>query len=40
MKLIVAYIQPEKLNDVKKELYKADIRKSIHGEDNHLPFDI
>ena len=27
MKLIVAYIQPEKLNDVKKELYKADVRK-------------
>ena len=27
MKLIVAYIQPEKLNDVKKELYKADIKK-------------
>ena len=27
MKLIVAYIQPEKLNDVKKELYAADIRK-------------
>jgi nitrogen regulatory protein P-II 1 len=27
MKLIVAYIQPEKLNDVKKELYTADVRK-------------
>ncbi len=27
MKLIVAYIQPEKLNDVKQELYKADVRK-------------
>ena len=27
MKLIVAYIQPEKLNDVKQELFKADIRK-------------
>jgi len=27
MKLIVVYIQPEKLNDVKKELYKADVRK-------------
>lgn len=27
MKLVIAYIQPEKLNDVKKELYKADIRK-------------
>ncbi|MHC4870637.1 MAG: P-II family nitrogen regulator [Planctomycetota bacterium] len=27
MKLVVAYIQPEKLNDVKQELYKADIRK-------------
>jgi nitrogen regulatory protein P-II 1 len=27
MKLIVAYIQPEKLNDVKKELYAADVRK-------------
>ena len=27
MKLIVAYIQPEKLNDVKQELYKADVTK-------------
>lgn len=27
MKLIVAYIQPEKLNDVKQELYKAQIFK-------------
>lgn len=27
MKLIVAYIQPEKLNDVKKELYTADVKK-------------
>ncbi len=27
MKLITAYIQPEKLNDVKQELYKADVRK-------------
>lgn len=27
MKLIVAYIQPEKLNDVKKSLYKADVFK-------------
>lgn len=27
MKLVVAYIQPEKLNDVKQELYKADIKK-------------
>ena len=27
MKLIVAYIQPEKLNDVKKELYSADVMK-------------
>ena len=25
MKLIIAYIQPEKLNDVKQELYKAKI---------------
>ena len=25
MKLIVAYIQPEKLNDVKQELYKAEV---------------
>ncbi|MDH7552330.1 MAG: P-II family nitrogen regulator [Spirochaetota bacterium] len=27
MKLIIAYIQPEKLNDVKQELFKADIKK-------------
>lgn len=27
MKLIVAYIQPEKLNDVKQELYKAEVTK-------------
>ena len=27
MKLIIAYIQPEKLNDVKQELYKNDIMK-------------
>ena len=27
MKLIIAYIQPEKLNDVKQELYKKDIFK-------------
>ncbi len=27
MRLIVAYIQPEKLNDVKQELYKAEIHK-------------
>ena len=27
MKLIVAYIQPEKLNDVKQELYRAEILK-------------
>jgi nitrogen regulatory protein P-II 1 len=27
MKLIIAYIQPEKLNDVKQELYKAKIYK-------------
>lgn len=27
MKLIVAYIQPERLNDVKKELYSAEVRK-------------
>ena len=25
MKLIIAYIQPEKLNDVKQELYKAAV---------------
>jgi len=27
MKLIIAYIQPEKLTDVKQELYKAEIYK-------------
>ncbi len=27
MKLIIAYIKPEKLNDVKQELYKHDIMK-------------
>jgi nitrogen regulatory protein P-II 1 len=27
MKLIIAYIQPEKLNDVKQELYKSDVKK-------------
>lgn len=27
MKLIVAYIQPEKLNDVKQELFKAEVYK-------------
>lgn len=27
MKLIVAYIQPEKLNDVKQALYKAEVYK-------------
>ncbi len=27
MKLIVAYIQPHKLNDVKQALYQADVRK-------------
>jgi len=27
MKLIVAYIQPEKLNDVKQALYKAEVFK-------------
>jgi len=27
MKLIIAYIQPEKLNDVKQELYKEEIFK-------------
>jgi nitrogen regulatory protein P-II 1 len=27
MKLIIAYIQPEKLTDVKESLYKADIKK-------------
>jgi nitrogen regulatory protein P-II 2 len=27
MKLIIAYIQPDKLNDVKQELYKAEVYK-------------
>ncbi len=27
MKLIIAYIQPEKLNDVKQELFKNEIKK-------------
>ena len=27
MKLIIAYIQPHKLQDVKKALYKAEVRK-------------
>ena len=27
MKLIIAYIQPDKLNDVKQELFKNDIKK-------------
>lgn len=27
MKLITAYIQPEKLNDVKQALYQADVHK-------------
>ncbi len=27
MKLIVAYVQPHKLNDVKQALYKADVHK-------------
>ena len=27
MKLVIAYIQPDKLNDVKRELYKADVCK-------------
>lgn len=27
MKLITAYIQPQKLNDVKQELYKAEVYK-------------
>ena len=27
MKLIIAYIQPEKLNDVKQALYAADVHK-------------
>lgn len=27
MKLIIAYIQPEKLNDVKQALYRAEVRK-------------
>jgi nitrogen regulatory protein P-II 1 len=27
MKLVIAYIQPEKLNDVKQALYKAEVYK-------------
>jgi len=27
MKLVIAYIQPEKLNEVKQELYKAEVFK-------------
>lgn len=27
MKLVIAYIQPEKLNDVKQELYKTEVFK-------------
>jgi nitrogen regulatory protein P-II 1 len=27
MKLVVAYIQPHKLNDVKQALFKADVKK-------------
>ncbi len=27
MKLIVAYVQPEKINDVKQELFKAEVFK-------------
>lgn len=27
MKLIIAYIQPQKLNEVKQELYKAEVYK-------------
>ncbi|MBD3388981.1 MAG: transcriptional regulator [Candidatus Altiarchaeales archaeon] len=27
MKLIMAYIQPERFKEVKKELYKADVKK-------------
>ena len=27
MNLVIAYIQPEKLNDVKQELYKAEVFK-------------
>ena len=27
MKLVIAYIQPEKLNDVKQSLYKAEVFK-------------
>ena len=27
MKLIIAYVQPHKLNDVKQELYKAEVFK-------------
>jgi len=29
MKLVVAYIQPHKLNDVKKALFKADVHKIV-----------
>ena len=28
MKLIIAYIQPEKLNDVKQALYSAEVYKN------------
>ena len=27
MKLIIAYVQPHKLNEVKQELFKADVKK-------------
>jgi len=27
MKLVTAYVQPEKLNDVKQELFKAEVKK-------------
>ena len=27
MKLIIAYVQPDKLNDVKRELFKAEVYK-------------
>ncbi len=27
MKLVIAYIQPEKLNDVKQALYEKDIKR-------------
>lgn len=27
MKLVIAYVQPHKLNDVKEELYKAEVYK-------------